>query len=77
MHPSWLWIPDSRCAASGMTEEFHACVGRARQPTIARGQGAGMPGISIHVVDVSRGVVAWTDDYSDIIGAMLRKKLTR
>jgi hypothetical protein len=23
------------------------------------------------------GVVAWTDDYSDIIGAMLRKKLGR
>ena len=27
--------------------------------------------------DRAGGVVAWTDDYSDIIGAMLRKKFGR
>ena len=31
---------------------------RRAQTTIAEGQGRAMPGVSIHVVDVSRGVVA-------------------
>src|SRR4029077_6547656 len=35
-HEPWLWIPDSRCAASGMTESFYD---RNTPPTLARGSG--------------------------------------